>query len=121
MDVSERVGGHFAQEDNFCRHVVASVFNPFMPNGLSYIQSSDWSISNIRGVWLILLLPCFIEIPVSNAKSIDPDQTPRSSVSDLDLHCLLMSLLWDAWHKCVKTFQNWRATLTEKKEQNSLH
>ena len=25
----------------------------------------------------ILLLPCFIEIPVSIAKNVDPDQTPR--------------------------------------------
>ena len=43
----------------------------------------------------------FIEIPVSNAKSVDPDQTPRSVASVLGLHCLLMSLLWDARHKWV--------------------
>ena len=91
-----------------------------MPNVLSYIQSSDQSISNIRGVWLILLLPCFIEIPVSNANSIDPDQMPCSAASDLDLHCLLMSLLWDARHKWVKTFQNWRATLTRNKSTASI-
>ena len=30
------------------------------------------------------------------ANSVDPDQTPRSAASDLDLHCLLVSLLWDA-------------------------
>ena len=42
------------------------------------------------------MLPCFIEIPVFNAISADPDQTPRIAASDLDLHCLRMSLLWDA-------------------------
>ena len=36
---------------------------------------------------------CFIEIPVSNANSVDPDQTSRSAASALSLHCLLMSLL----------------------------
>ena len=31
-------------------------------------------------------------------QSVDPDQTPRS---DLGLHCLPISLLWDARHKWV--------------------
>ena len=35
----------------------------------------------------LLLLPCFIEITVLNANSVDPDQTPRSTASDLGLHC----------------------------------
>ena len=48
------------------------------------------------------LLPCFIEILVFNANSIYPDQTPRSVASDLGLHCLPMSRLWDARHKWVK-------------------
>ena len=64
-----------------------------MPNGLLYFHSSDRCISNIRGVSLVLLLPCFIEILVFNANSVDPDQTPRSAASDLGLHCLQMSLL----------------------------
>ena len=76
----------------------AKHINPFMPNGLFYLHSSNRPISNIRGVWLVVffLSPCFIEIPVFNANSVDPDQTPRSAASDLGLHCLLMSLLWDA-------------------------
>ena len=49
----------------------------------------------------LLLLPCFIEIPVFNADGVDPDQTPRSVASNLGLHCLQMSLLWDARHKWV--------------------
>ena len=39
--------------------------------------------------------------------SVDPDQTPHSAASDLCLHCLPVSVLWDArheWVKCIKTF-----------------
>ena len=47
----------------------------------------------IKGVsGKFLLLPWFTEIPVLNANSVDPDQTPRSAASDLGLHCLPMSL-----------------------------
>ena len=68
-----------------------------MPNGLSYLNYLDRSISNLRGVGsVLLLLPCFIEISVFNANRVDPDQTPRSAASDLGLHCLSMSLLWNA-------------------------
>ena len=38
---------------------------------------------------------------VFNAKSVDPDQTPRFAASDLSLHCPL-SLLWVTRHKRVK-------------------
>ena len=41
-------------------------------------------------------------MPVVNANSVNPDQTPRSAASDLGLHCLPMSHLWDARHKWVK-------------------
>ena len=41
------------------------------------------------------LVSCFVEIIELNANSVDPDQTPHST-SDLGLHCLPMSLLWDA-------------------------
>ena len=77
--------------------------NRFMPSGLFYLSSLDRSISNSRVSRQFLLLPCFLEIHVFNANSVGPDQTPRSAASDLDLHCLLMSLLWDARHKWVKT------------------
>ena len=33
---------------------------------------------------------------------IDPDQTPQIVASDRGLHCLQMSLLWDAKLKWVK-------------------
>ena len=48
-----------------------------------------------------LLLPCFIKMPVLNANSVDPDQTPRFVASDQGLHCLPMSLLWDVRHEWV--------------------
>ena len=43
--------------------------------------------------------PCFIKSPVFNANSVDPDQTPRSAASDLGLHCLPVSLLWEGRRK----------------------
>ena len=43
-----------------------------------------------------------MEIPVFIANSVDPDQTPRFVASDLSLHFLPMSLLWDARYKWVK-------------------
>ena len=74
--------------------------NPFIPNGLLvYLDSLDQPISNIRNVLLVYLLPCFIEIPVFNANSVGSDQTPLIAASDLVLHCLPVSLLWDARHK----------------------
>ena len=41
-----------------------------------------------------------------NANSVDPYQTPRSAASDLGLHRLPMSLLWDARHKWFKIKHN---------------
>ena len=40
-------------------------------------------------------------ISVLNAKGTDPDQTPRSAVSDPDLHRLPVSILWGARHKRI--------------------
>ena len=45
-----------------------------------------------KGHLVILLLPCFIEICVLNANSVDPDQMPQNAASDLGLHCLPVSL-----------------------------
>ena len=42
-----------------------------------------------------------MEIRDLNANSVDPDQSPRSVKSDQGLHCLPMSLLWDAKRKMV--------------------
>ena len=73
-----------------------------MLSKLFYHNSLERSISNRRGVWLFLLLRYFIETLVLSANSVDPDQTPHSAASDLLLHCLPMSLLWDTRHKWVQ-------------------
>ena len=70
--------------------------NPFMPSGSFYFNILDRFISYIRGFWLVFIMPWFVELSEPNANSVDPDQTPRSAASDLDVHCLLVSLLWDA-------------------------
>ena len=41
----------------------------------------------------LLLLLYFVEIPVVNAKIVDPDQMPKSAAPDLGLHCLSITLL----------------------------
>ena len=51
--------------------------------------------------FFFLLTPCFIEIPVLYANSVDPDQTKGF---DLGPRCLLISLLLDARHKRVNQF-----------------
>ena len=71
--------------------------NPFIPNGLFYLNF----ISKLREFWLVLIIPRLIEFPVFNAINEDPDQTPHSVASVLDLHCLPMSHLWCARHKEV--------------------
>ena len=71
-----------------------TLISPFMPKRLFYLNSLDRSISYIRGVWLdFLLLPCLKENFELNANSVDPDQMPGSSATDLGLHCLPMSHL----------------------------
>ena len=67
-----------------------------MPSGLFHINLLDQSISSRRDVWLfILLLPYFIRISPVNLNSIYIDQTLRPAASDLGIHCLPMSLLWN--------------------------
>ena len=65
--------------------------------------SSFWtipiSVEKVPGYFLLLLY--VIEINVFNANSVDIDQTTHSAASDLGLHCLSMSFLWDARHKWV--------------------
>ena len=55
------------------------------------LWTGPFPIEGVSGEFL--LLPCFIEITVINANSVDPDQTPRSAASDLGLHCLPVFLL----------------------------
>ena len=50
---------------------------------LFYLKSMDSSISHRRGVWLVILLTCFIEFLVFNANSVDPDQVLHSVACNL--------------------------------------
>ena len=43
-------------------------------------------------------------MPVIYANSVDPDQTQQNAMSDLGLHFLPMSHLWDARHKWVNFY-----------------
>ena len=40
----------------------------------------------------MIIITIFIEIPVFNANTADPDQTSRSAASDHGLHCSQMPL-----------------------------
>ena len=51
---------------------------------------------------LFLVLSFIIEILELNANCVDSDQMPHSVASDLGLHCLPLTLLWDARLKWVK-------------------
>ena len=50
-----------------------------------------------------MLLLYFIEIPLVNAHSVDPDQMPSPVTSDLGLHCLPITFLEVYRLKSVKT------------------
>ena len=88
--------------DGLCHKSIDRRLNPFMPNGLSHLNSFDRFISYTRGVSLVFVISCFEEISKLNANSLDPDQTPHIAASDLGLRCLPMSLLWDARRKGVR-------------------
>ena len=47
--------------------------------------SVDWENGPDRGRWTVSFNP---EVPVIKTNSAEPDQTPKSAASDLDLHCL---------------------------------
>ena len=73
------------------------MFHPFVPSGLFCFKfwTCPFPVDGVSDYFL--LLPCFIEIPAFNLNSVDL----RSAASDLGLHCLLMSLLWDDRRKWV--------------------
>ena len=67
-------------------------------------RTDPFLIEGVSGKFL--LLSSFVEISYFNANSVDPDQMPRSAVSDLGLHWLPIFLYWDARHKWIKGGQN---------------
>ena len=68
------------------------LLNPFMPSGLFYLFL-DRFISNLKHIWICFSeLAFIIEILITNANSVDPDQMLHCAVSDLGLLCLQISL-----------------------------
>ena len=82
-----------------------------MPSGFFFPLSSDRSISSIWGIGLFFFCTMYNTNLEFHANSVNPTQTPHTVPSDtphtaasyLGLHCVLMSHLWDAWLKWVKT------------------
>ena len=64
-----------------------------MHSELFYLKSLDRSISYTRSVWLAFIITVFVEIFELNAHGVDPDQTPHSVESDLDLHFCLFPFI----------------------------
>ena len=58
-----------------------------MDSSTFILWTRPFTVKGVSGCFL--LLPCFIEIYVFNANSVDPDQTLRSAASDLGLHCFI--------------------------------
>ena len=73
----------------------------FMLSGLFYFNSLDRSISYIRGVCLVFIIITFCRNFWAWCKQCRP-WSDAAAASDLGIHCLPMSLLWDARLKWVK-------------------
>ena len=89
------------------RKCTAGFSTIFTLTHLCLVDSSTLSIRCIhlsfKGCLLYLILIDFTELAVSLKQIVvDPDQMPHYVASDLDLHCLPMSHLWDARLKWVK-------------------
>ena len=71
--------------------------NPLYTGGLFHCYMLDESICHFRGVWSILSLLLVLfsrKILLANRADSDQiDQMPHYVASDLDLHCLPMTLL----------------------------
>ena len=84
--------------------VSSFLVNPYWPSGPFHPYTLDESICHFKGVRVLCILFSYhfilIEIPVTKLciNSANPGQMP---CSDLDLHCLPMSLLQDARHEWV--------------------
>ena len=82
------------------------VSRPVSIKQLAEIDSSTlsvWTYPFPAERCLVSFISSMFHNNVFNANSVDPDQMPHSAVSDLGLHCLPLSLLWDTRYKWVKT------------------
>ena len=73
-----------------------------MPSGHFYLYSLDRSISYIRGVLSVFISIMFCRSLWTWCKQCRPRSDAAEHASYLGLHCLSMSLLWDAKLKWVK-------------------
>ena len=60
-----------------------------------------------------MTVSCFVEIPVFNGNSVDPDQMLHSAASDMGLHCLTITLLGIFQTKMGLTLKAPRKTASE--------
>ena len=73
---------------------------------MAEIDSSTLSLSTVpfpAERCLVSFISSMFHNNIFDANNVDPDQTPRSAVSDLGQHCLPLSLLWDTRYKWIKT------------------
>ena len=63
-----------------------------MDSSTTTLWTNLFSMAGYLASYFLSLLQCFIESPVSDANSVDPDQMPRSAASDLGLHCSPITL-----------------------------
>ena len=79
------------------QHLELSNLNPFKPNGVSHCYQLEQSIFvSIDVGWYFSFYSNFNRTIILQANSGDPDQTPRSVASGLDLHCMSTSHKRDA-------------------------
>ena len=84
-----------------------------MPNGFFYLNSLNQSISSLKGCLVsFYYYHVYSKILVINANNVDPDQTPRPAASDLSLHCLPMSHLWDLGINGLRVTFIWMSLFT---------
>ena len=77
-----------------------------MDSSTSTLRTGSFPEGGMSGYFLSI--PCFIEIRVCNANSADPDETMRSTASDLGLHCFPMSTPTKVGHRDIRL---WKSTL----------
>ena len=77
---------------------------PYLHSGLFHPYKLDESIIKYRCGWCNFSFLFHSELKFLSASSVNPDQTSSLIwfASDLVLHCLSMSPLWDARYKRVK-------------------
>ena len=83
----------FTRETRFATFLLSCIPSPFLTHlcrvdfSTLTLWTGSFSLYGVSFYYFHVLLKYL------NANSVDPEQTPRSATSDLDLHCLPMSNL----------------------------